>query len=981
MANTLQSIISSDLDKIEVAKSYKCPPSDCSNYLAGSNQHIKIFHINIRSINKNFDELLVLINLIKFSCDVLVLTECWLSKVVNLPVLNGYNSHYTKRTANQNDGIVVYIKNNINCTITEPNFLNGNCLTCEIADNLAIVAIYRSPSYKTRTQFDNFLNSIDNVLLSLKNYKNLCLVGDTNIDIQPNNLVERAAEYLTLHATHGLLPAHRLPTRINSCIDHVMLKTDKSATLLVIESHVTDHLPIVLAINNVKLTGGTVPASKVPKIDYTGLVNQIETYDFSEVLNTNDPNLATDTLTKILNIAITSHTKLVIIPRKNRIIQPWITPGLLRCIRHRDKLHKQARKSPENYVIQTSYKRYRNYCNGLLKKLKRLYEQNELCKVKNDPKKLWNKIKEITHTKKQITPPYELLGTISDKREAANHICNYFANIGQKLGSKINNLPFQPSLSHLSPGVCPSNSLILLEVDNDEVDSIISNLKPDSATGWDGIPVKLIKLCRHVLVPIITHIINCSMTVGIFPNSFKKAVIHPIHKSGNRDCVNNYRPIAVLPVLSKIMEKIINKQLVNYLHKYNYIAKNQYGFKKGVSTEDAVLDLTELVARKLDSQQKCLGLFLDLTKAFDTVSVPTLLSKLHNIGIRGIVHDLFKSYLTDRKICVKIGPHLSADEIMSYGVPQGSVIGPTLFLVYINDLCMLPLPSANTFVYADDTTIIVHGRNWAEVQNNAEESLQTVMAWLHKNLLTLNLQKTNYIPFAIHTGMKPPNTFSIKAHTCLDTLSCSCVVLPLVTSVKYLGVMIDDGLRWTKHIEFTASKVRKTIHLFKILRHSADLETIKIIYYALCQSIIGYCILAWGGSAKTKFLEVERAQRAVLKVMCQKPFRYPTHQLYTELKLLTVRQLYVLGATLWKHCQVPPPDPKKRGQRISCEIPKHRTTFARRQLYVLSPLIYRNINKTTQIAKLNKHEAKNKLKSMLYLLDYSQTEELLITPT
>lgn len=979
MTNILD--INQDLDNLNF-ENLSCDPHECIKYLNSANSSIKLFHMNIRSVNKNFDNLLALIKLINIDFDVIVLTECWLSKVIKLPVLNGFQSHSTRNNSNQNDGVVIYVKVGLNVKVWEPKISNANSLVCQIDHKLAVVAIYRSPSKNSNEHFNSFLISLSNIYDEISNLPNICTVGDLNIDIGLANRSDRALEYLILNASHGLLPTHLLPTRMGNCLDHILLKTKSISTTLILDSAITDHKPIVISISNTNPTRSN--SCTKTRLNTEALKAELEKTDFSNIYEIKDANTAMLKLISIITSAITKHSNECNVPRKHRILKPWITPGLLRCIKHRDKLHVQSKKSPENLILQVTYSRYRNFCNMLLRKLKRVHEKNEIEKSKNNPKALWKTIKEITNTAKTSSSPVELLKICDSPADSLNNVCSYFSNIGKNLAAKILNDPNKVPLISGTPRaeknkypLTPTiNSLVIENVDEHDIDTAILQLRNDCAVGWDGISSSVLKLCRHILALPIAYICNLCIETGVFPNCLKRAIIHPIYKGGDRSCVDNYRPISVLSSLSKILEKILNKNLRSFLERYKIIADNQYGFRSGVSTEDAVLDLTQSIARTLDSKKKCLGIFLDLSKAFDTVSVPQLISKLEFLGVRGVTLEIFKDYLRNRTQLVKIGSSSSVEEVISYGVPQGSILGPTLFQIYVDDLCRMSIPACKIYVYADDTAILVEGTSWEDVKIKAEYALALLMNWFNSNLLTVNLNKTYYLTFAIRCNSKPPNNFSITAHSCQKQLpTCSCPSITRTDSVKYLGVHIDDGLKWDKQLNTLSTRTLRLIHIFKSLRESAGIDILKMVYFTLCQSIIGYCITVWGGAAKTYLLRAERSQRAVLKVMLRKPFRYPTTQLYSDCKVLTVRQLFVLRSVLKIHPRLLPSDPRKRTY-----VPpgvQYKTTFARRQFYVLSYLIYKKVQKELDIIDLNKFNVKLKTTDWLLQQDYVKTEHLL----
>ena len=629
------------------------------------------------------------------------------------------------------------------------------------------------------------------------------------------------------------------------------------------------------------------------------------------------------------------------------------------------------------------YRRYKNFCNNLLKRLKKEFDQSNYEKVKNNIKGTWKFIKKTCNLAKSPQSSQNLLCSANDGYLAVCQANKYFASIGDDLAMKFKNCEDNvPNFSNSCKSL-PRTSMTLYSTSYTEVDNTISSLKNTSATGWDGIPTSIIKLAKHVIIPLIVHIFNLSVASGIFPKAFKKALIHPIYKAGDSTVINNYRPISVLSTVSKIFEKLLNARLVNYLDSNNLISNNQYGFRKGKSTADAVLDLTTSIVKGFDGNQKVIGLFLDLSKAFDTVSIPKLLDRLDRMGIRGVVNNIFLSYLTDRAQCVVIDDIVSTEEIINIGVPQGSVLGPTLFLIYVNELSNLSIPNCKIVSYADDTALLIHGRSWSEARNLVESSLATVHNWLTYNKLTLNLEKTKFVTFAPHNNTLPSSPISIKAHikNCVSTSQCNCINLCHTTHIKYLGVWFDETLSWKEHIDVMCKRLRKMVYIFKILRSILGYSSLIGVYYALVQSILSYCIIAWGGIGKTKMLRLERTQRYILKVMLHKPSLFSTAELYREANILSVRKLFILNSILRKHSQTPYNKQliiSKRRSDLVCKTHYSRLALCKQYYEYLAPNMYNKINKIINIYPRCLRACKRITSDWLKGMTYEETENLII---
>ena len=338
----------------------------------------------------------------------------------------------------------------------------------------------------------------------------------------------------------------------------------------------------------------------------------------------------------------------------------------------------------------------------------------------------------------------------TNKLEICEKFNNFFIGIGPTLANKI---PKQSQSLESFMTAQLFNSLYLSNVSHEEVINIVNYLKP-SSPGYDEISADILRLILPSICKPLAYILNLSLTQGIFPTELKVANVIPLYKTDDPILFNNYRPVSILCMLSKVFEKVMYSRLSQFLDTYQILFEKQFGFRKQHSTYMALLTLIDKISKCVQNGDFVVGIYLDFSKAFDTVNHDILFRKLEWYGIRGIALDWFKSYLTGRTQFVTYNGVSSTPQTIKCGVPQGSILGPLLFLIYINGLantCKTSLP----ILFADDTNIFTTGKNQHELESNINDELCRISAWLKVNKLSLNIKKTHYMIFTTK-----------KLHTC-----------------------------------------------------------------------------------------------------------------------------------------------------------------------------------------------------------------------
>ena len=421
------------------------------------------------------------------------------------------------------------------------------------------------------------------------------------------------------------------------------------------------------------------------------------------------------------------------------------------------------------------------------------------------------------------------------------------------------------------------SSLYLNEIEPHEIEEIMMKLDIKKAIDIYGISPKLVKISANVISNPLCIIFNKSFQEGMFPNMLKTANIFPIYKADSKLKACNYRPISILPILSKILEKLMHQRIIKFITKHKILYEHQFGFQKGKSTEHAILDVYNKIIESIQENKVPTCVFLDFAKAFDTVNHDILIAKLHHYGIRGLPQQWLKSYLENRKQCVQIGMAHSNFETVQCGVPQGSVLGPLLFLIYINDI-HTSAKEVIFHLFADDTCIFFSHKDLNVIESTLNNALGKISNWLIANKLSLNVDKSNLVIFSLN---KSPHQHDIKIHINNELLEPK-------DYAKYLGLSIDSKLTWRNHIDNVNNKLVKGVGILSKLRYYVNEKTLITLYNAFIQPHINYGICAWGSAAKSNVNKIDNSSKKAVRIMNFKNKYDDTLNLYKEMGILTV---------------------------------------------------------------------------------------------
>ena len=408
-----------------------------------------------------------------------------------------------------------------------------------------------------------------------------------------------------------------------------------------------------------------------------------------------------------------------------------------------------------------------------------------------------------------------------------------------------------------------------------EIVEVIDSLDLNKSSGPNSVPIHILKSCKHFISNSLVKILNLSFETGIFPDLCKLAKVVPIFKKEDPLLCKNYRPISLLPIFSKIFEKVIYTRMYQYLDNNHLLYDKQFGFRNKHSTSHALISLTESIKKCLDNKEIVSGIFVDLAKAFDTVNHAILCNKLTYYGFRGKFNELIKSFLSNRKQYVSINGFNSENLNINCGVPQGSTLGPLLFLIYINDL-HLSLKFSTSSHFADDTCLIYSSKNPKTLETNLNYDLKKLNQWLCANRLSLNIDKTKLLIFHSKYN-KLQHNIIIKMND---------VRLVPSRSVKYLGVYLDDNLSWNIHIKELSKKLSRANGIISKLRHYVPKSTIMQIYYSLFYSHISYGISVWSLTTQKHIDKILILQKKCVRILNSASFIDHTNPLFIDNRII-----------------------------------------------------------------------------------------------
>lgn len=834
------------------------------------------------------------------------LTETRVSDDINDTelLIDNYNYIRVNSENRHTGGILVYFKNDLQFKVINNKIYSSNTwnltFSIQLLNEIIISVVYHSPSMSDAL----FMDILQEIISDYVESKQFIILRDFNIDISKNSYYSNKLQSMMgeLGLKNYVPTFTRITNNSQTLIDlafsNEFLKCDVWDS-----PKITDHeiLSIELPKNqrNLNMQNYFIGRNykKFDNIKFVKILTKmISKTDKSDDNNVNSlANHVIGSIEQTLN-QIIPLTKFKIINKWKS--KEWFDDEIKALKNKKNKIYKIAKETTDN-IYWNEYKKIRNNLSKLIKQKKREYNDSTIDKNKKDGKKLWKHLKQIVSKKPK--------NSIS-KVKFDNKICDNNEDIADNF-----NKFFINSITEINDAILDSNQLkrdnlsvndiLTNDIDNDNEDwcnfqkvnakdlfEFVNKLENKACTE-DGINAEIIKKAWPYIDDQFVELVNVSLQTGEFPAEWKNSVITPIQKVQNTINASEFRPINVLPTFEKILETVVYKQLIKYLEKNNILVPEQSGFRESHSCETALKNVLNEFKNNCDKKRKTGVTFLDFKRAFETIDRDKLINKLKKYGIKSNVLKWFKSYLSDRTQQVKFNNVTSSKRKTKYGVPQGSILGPILFLIYINDLKKV-LKYCKCKMFADDTIIYYSSSNSMEIENKINYDLNNLSIWLKENMISLNVKKTK---FMLVRGVRA----SMTNEDC--DIKIENEHMESVGVIKYLGVMIDKHLNFKDHVNYIIKKIAKKVNFLFRIGDSVSALTRTIIYKSLIAPHFDYCSTIFLSIGETELNLLQKAQNRAMRAIIRCNKYTPIKQMLSALHFFNVRQRIALNTLIFIH--------------------------------------------------------------------------------